>query len=248
MERESGLTRPGSIGIGTPGIHDPKTGRMKNSNTVCLIGHDLRSDLDARLGTKLLMANDANCFALAEATLGAARGYPVVFGVILGTGVGGGVVAHGRVLEGLHGIAGEWSHNLLEKDGPECYCGKKGCVETFISGPALERHYEQLSGSKLALAEIAKKDSEGSDSNATATIGRLCECFAKAIAGVINILDPDAIVLGGGVGNIERLHSDGVAGAAKNVFNGSLDTRFLRPRLGDSAGVIGTALLTKDGG
>jgi fructokinase len=239
--------KPEQIGIGTPGSLDPITGTMKNSNTVCLNEQPLKKDLEKTFGIPVKMANDANCFALAEAKLGIVpQEMPhasVVFGVILGTGVGGGVVVNGKVLNGRQGIAGEWGHNFLDDSGGQCYCGKTGCVERVISGPALQRFYTSLTGQELNLKEILKKHYEKSDHNASLTIERLINNFGKAIANVINILDPDAIVIGGGVGNIPELYSQGVGAAQPHIFNTRFDTRFLKPALGDSAGVFGAAML-----
>lgn len=243
MSAETGL-QPSALGIGTPGIADPATGTMKNSNTTCLIGEPLRDDLQAALGVDVLMANDANCFALAEALYGAAKGAHSVFGVIMGTGVGGGIVIEGKVVNGAQGIAGEWGHNILEPDGAPCYCGKRGCVETVISGPSLERFYFEKSKNKLTLKEIARLARGGEDRAAKATIERLTDSFGRALAGVVNILDPEVIVLGGGVGNIDELYTSGVRSLEKHVFNDSMATKVVRPKLGDSAGVFGAALLT----
>jgi fructokinase len=244
LERASGRRRPSWIGFGTPGVIDPATGVLKNSNTACLNGRWLADDLARALGTRVRVANDANCFALAEATLGAARGRPVVFGVILGTGCGGGVVVHGRVLDGLHGIAGEWGHNPVRGEKAPCYCGRLGCVETAISGPALERFYAKKAGRHRPLPEIALRAARG-DRAARATLERLRLTFARAIAAVINILDPDAVVIGGGVGNLGLLYEPETREAVlANVFNTSLRTEFLRPALGDSAGVFGAAMLS----
>jgi predicted NBD/HSP70 family sugar kinase len=243
LEAASRMRRPEVIGIGTPGAIEPASGTLKNSNTTCLNGKPLARDVVHTLGTEARLANDANCFALAEATLGAARGRGVVIGLILGTGVGGGIVVHGRVLDGLHGIAGEWGHNPICGETEACYCGRAGCVETVISGPALERFYERGAGERLALAEIAGR--AANDSVAEATLRRLTEKFGEAIAAVINILDPDAIVIGGGVGNIARLYDPATRDAIRrHLFNPELRTELLRPTLGDSAGVFGAALLT----
>jgi len=243
MESESGSTRPAKIGIGTPGTVDPTTGQMKNCNTVCLNGSSLPKDLAEALGIQVHVANDANCFALAEATMGAGKGFPTVFGVIMGTGVGGGIVVNGQVLEGAQGIAGEWGHNLLEPDGEPCYCGKRGCVETVISGPALQKYYASITGEIKSLEQIARYAHRRSDSTAERTMKRLFEMFGVALAQVVNVLDPHAIILGGGVGNIDELYTEGKAELAKNVFNNRLDTPLLRPALGDSAGVFGAALI-----
>jgi predicted NBD/HSP70 family sugar kinase len=244
LEAESGLRRPPVVGLGTPGTVEPSSGVMKNSNTVCLNGRPLAHDVAAALGTRVRLANDANCFALAEATLGAARGRDVVSGLILGTGVGSGIVVHGRVLDGLHGIAGEWGHNPICGETTPCYCGRAGCVETVISGPALERFYRDRTSQRVRLVEIVRRADAG-DPDAVATLGRLTSKFAEAIAAVINILDPDAIVIGGGVGNIDRLYERETRDAiVRHLFNPELRTDLLRPSLGDSAGVFGAALLS----
>jgi N-acetylglucosamine kinase len=244
LESETGRPRAPAIGVGTPGAIEPATGTLKNSNTVCLNGRPLSRDLEAALGVEVRLANDANCFALAEATLGAARGRDVVIGLILGTGVGSGIVVHGRVLAGLHGIAGEWGHNPMCGESTACYCGHAGCVETVISGPALERHYASASGCRRTLPEIVRLAS--TDPVAAETLGRLTAKFGEAIAVVIDILDPDAIVIGGGVGNIAHLYSPETRTAIRrHLFNAELRTELLRPALGDSAGVFGAALLTR---
>jgi fructokinase len=244
LERESGVPRPASIGIGTPGVIDPSSGMLKNSNTTCLNGRRLRDDLGAALGAEARLANDANCFALAEAMFGAGRRRKVVVGLILGTGCGGGVVVDGTVLDGIHGIAGEWGHNPICGERTPCYCGRRGCVETVISGPALERHYRERTGKALALPKIAARAARG-ERAAQATLRRLQAKFGEAIAAVINILDPDAVIIGGGLGNLDILYSDETRQAVlRHVFNTELRTEFLRPILGDSAGVFGAALLS----
>jgi fructokinase len=244
LEKKSGARRPAWIGFGTPGVVDPSTGVLKNSNTVCLNGQRIREDLGAALGVEARVANDANCFALAEALFGAGRNRGVVMCLILGTGCGGGVVVDGKVLEGLHGIAGEWGHNPIRGEHAPCYCGRTGCVETVISGPALERHYRERTGRKLRMPEIVGRAAEG-EAAARATLRRLRSKFGEAIAAVINILDPDAVVIGGGVGNIGILYDEETRKAVlRHVFNTELRTEFLRPTLGDSAGVFGAAMLT----
>lgn len=239
--------KPPCLGMGTPGARDPQTGVMKNCNTTELNGRPLKEDLEARLGIPVLIANDANCFALAETHLGAVREhYPdarVVFGIIMGTGVGSGIVVDGRILNGHHGIAGEWGHNVLSPDGPECYCGKRGCVETFISGPALEAWYQARSKRLLRLPQIAAAAAH--DAHARQTIDRLHRLFGQALATVINILDPDVIVIGGGVGNIDSLYTAGRQGVLPYLFNPRFTTPIIRPTLGDSAGVFGAALLAR---
>jgi predicted NBD/HSP70 family sugar kinase len=244
LEKESGEKRPKCIGMGTPGVIDPGSGLIKNSNTLCLNGRPLARDLEAKLGTRLRTANDANCFALAEATFGAGKGKKVVVGLILGTGCGGGIVVDGRVLDGIQGIAGEWGHNPLRGEKTPCYCGGRGCIETVIAGPALERHYARLTRRKLRLPEIAARAEKG-ERAARATLARLQSKFSQAIAAVINILDPDAVVIGGGVGNLDLLYGEATRrNVLKHVFNTELRTEFLRPALGDSAGVFGAAMLT----
>ncbi len=245
LEAASGLPRPDAIGFGTPGTVEPATGTMKNCNTVCLNGRPLSADLSATLGVTVKIANDANCLALAEATLGAARGKGVVVALILGTGVGSGIVVHGRVLEGLHGIAGEWGHNPMRDEAAQCYCGRRGCVETVISGPSLERFYRAQTGEDVPLPGIAARAARG-EVAARATLERLRAKFGEAIAAVINVLDPDAVVIGGGVGNIAALYDGETRQAVlRHLFNPELRTEFLRPLLGDSAGVFGAALLAQ---
>jgi predicted NBD/HSP70 family sugar kinase len=227
---------------------DPITGTMKNANTTALNGMPFDRDLAAILGgIPVKLSNDANCFAVAEAHMGAAKeavsNAEVVFGIIMGTGVGGGVVVRGNVIQGRQGIGGEWGHNLLEENGTRCYCGKYGCVETVISGPALEKYYEKISGTHRSLKDIVALDTAATDPHATATMDRLVHYFGKAVAVVINIIDPDVIVIGGGVGNIDLIYTRGVDEVRKHVFNPRLDTIFLKPKLGDSAGVFGAALL-----
>lgn len=245
LREKTGLD-PASLGIGTPGVTDPGTGRMKNANTTCLNGQPFHKDLEISLGIPVKMANDANCFAVAEATMGACKNLEpapeVVFGVIMGTGVGGGVVINGQVHNGRQGIAGEWGHNFLDNSGGLCYCGRTGCVETNISGTALQRYYRSLTGEQKSLPEIVA-DYRNGGAAATDTMERLFDLFGKSIASVINILDPDVIVLGGGVCNIGELYTHGVDAARRHVFNDRLDTLFLAPKLGDSAGVFGAALL-----
>ena len=222
LSEESGM-RPESLGLGHPGTLDPITGVIKNANTTALNGRPFHEDLKNTLGIPVKLANDANCFAVAETLMGAAPevlpNAEVVFGVIMGTGVGGGVVVRGKVINGRQGIGGEWGHNFLDEIGGPCYCGRTGCVETVISGPALERFYEKNSGKHLQLKEIVALSLTGADPIATATMDHLIHYFGKAIAVVINILDPDVIVIGGGVGNIDRLYTDGMQEALKYLFN-----------------------------
>ncbi|MBK9107058.1 MAG: ROK family protein [Saprospiraceae bacterium] len=237
---------PKHIGIGTPGIIDKDTQLIKNSNTLGLIGRPMQKDLEKILGYEVRMANDANCFAMAENHHGAVPDYikdpEVVFGVIMGTGVGSGIVVRGKVIHGKHGIGGEWGHNILDPSGDSCYCGKKGCVETFISGPACEKYYRKISDTSVPMAEIYKRFLLG-EKNAVETIERLIHYFGKAMATVINIIDPDIVVLGGGLGNLEILYTRGKEEIKPYVFNYELKTLFVKPKLGDSAGVVGAALL-----
>ncbi len=241
---ESGLPLPKRIGMGTPGVIDPRTGKLKNSNSQCMNGERLRDDLEADLGIKVVTANDANCFALAEATLGAARGFATVFGVIIGTGVGGGIVVNGQVLNGCHGIAGEWGQLVLDPNGPLSNYGTRGTIEAFIAGPALERFYAGQAGVARTLKEIVVRACGGEDSHAQATIVRLTDRFAEGIGQVINVLDPDAIVLGGGVGNIDALYTEETRRKiTASIFNPTFEAALLKPTLGDSAGVFGAAML-----
>lgn len=246
MEATMGY-KPSKIGIATPGTLDPVLGLMKNCNSTNINGKPLKKDLEKLLGLELFMANDANCFALAEANMGAAKEkYPnakVVFGVIMGTGVGGGVVVDGKVINGLQGIGGEWGHNFLDESGGPCYCGKAGCVEKVLAGPALEKYYTSISGQSKNLKEVYDLYIAGSDPSAKQTMDRLTHFFGLALSVVVNILDPDVIVIGGGVGNIDLIYSDGMESLKKYVFNNRLDTPVLKPKLGDSAGVFGAAFL-----
>ncbi|MEJ2645303.1 MAG: ROK family protein [Gammaproteobacteria bacterium] len=247
-EAEAELGAADSVGIGTPGALSRVTGRLKNSNSVCLNGQPLLEDLQGRLGRPLRMANDANCFALSEATDGAAAGQAVVFGVILGTGTGGGIVVDGRVLVGANAIAGEWGHNPLpwpadsERPGPACYCGRSGCIETFLSGPGMARDHQRTAGAALAPDVIVRRAAAG-DQECEATLRRYEDRLARALAHVINILDPDAIVLGGGMSNIARLYDNVRALWSRYVFSDRVDTPLLAPRHGDSSGVRGAAWL-----
>ena len=244
LELASGLSHPSTIGIGTPGVVEPVTGSLKNSNTTCLNGRPLRDDLSAALKCDVVMANDANCFALAEALCGAGRNAEVVLGLILGTGVGGGIVINGKVLNGRHGIAGEWGHNPLCGETRLCYCGRKGCVESVIAGPSLERFYHENGGEKVRLPEIVSRSLAG-EVVAIQTLELLRSKFAEAIAAVMNILDPDVIIIGGGVGNISLLYDEATREAIlRHLFNSEMTTRIIPPQLGDSAGVFGAALLT----
>jgi fructokinase len=250
------------IGVGMPGAttqRRPDGTRseeplVKNSNTTCLNGRPFRGDLRRALApAEVVFANDANCFALAEATWGAARGARVTFGVILGTGVGGGVVlatapgAAPRAWDGAQGIAGEWGHVRLEPaGGPPCYCGARGCVETYLSGPAIEAEYERRAGRALALRDIAAAASAGksADPIATALVAERVDLFGRALATVLCVIDPDVVVLGGGVSNVDALYDEGPKAVGRWIFNDEVTTRIVRHALGDSAGVLGAALLS----
>ncbi|RFM27594.1 ROK family protein [Deminuibacter soli] len=244
LKQESGL-QPQRIGFGTPGVLDPVTHTMKNSNSTALNGMPLKKDLEAMLQIPVEIANDANCFALAETHLGVVNEkYPaarMVFGVIMGTGVGGGLVIDGKIWNGLHGIAGEWGHNFLDESGGPCYCGKTGCVETVLSGPALQRYYKSITGNDVSLKTIVQQ--QGTDEAAAATIKRLHHFFGKALSVITNMLDPDVIVIGGGVGNIDSIYTEGYESLRQHIFNNRLDVAIVKPSLGDSAGVFGAAAL-----
>ena len=255
----------GSVGVGIPGAISPATGLVKNANSTWLIGHPMADDLSRALDRPVRLANDANCFALSEATDGAAAGAAVVFGVIIGTGTGGGLVVHGRVVVGANAIAGEWGHNPLpaprddERPGPPCYCGRSGCIETFLSGPALSRDYSGgLQGGSSAFAPGAsadKKDppavdapeivarAEAGEPAAAACLARYEERLARALGSVINVIDPDVIVLGGGLSNIARLYANVPALWPPFVFSDRVDTRLVKAAHGDASGVRGAAWL-----
>jgi len=229
-----------SIGVCTPGALSKESGLIKNSNTQCLIGKDLKNDLEKILDQEISIENDANCFALAEARLGAAKSHETVFGVIMGTGVGGGLVIDGKIHTGRTNIAGEWGHHCIKPNGNECYCGRKGCVETYISGPALEKKWNQLTNQNASVPDIIKNSQE----NAYKTWkNEFLENFGLSLANVIDIIDPDAIVLGGGLSNIPFLYDEGKDLVYQNVFSDTVDTPILQNQLGDSAGVFGACIL-----
>jgi len=226
---------PKRIGFATPGVLNPASQTMKNCNTTSMNGRPMAADLTKALGVEVRLANDANCFALAETHLGAVKDVnpkaEVVFGIIMGTGVGGGLVVHGQVINGLHGIGGEWGHNILEEGGKACYCGKSGCVEHVISGPALEEFYFSISGQKLRMPHILQAHLAGTDIHASATIERMLENFGRAVSTLINVLDPQVIVIGGGVGNIDLLYTEGIERIKKYIFNsGEVLTPIVKPK------------------
>jgi predicted NBD/HSP70 family sugar kinase len=231
----------GTVGIGIPGALSRQTGLVKNANSTWLIGKPLKQDLERVLGRPVRMENDANCFALSEAADGAGQGAAVVFGVILGTGVGGGIAVQGRIITGVNAIAGEWGHNPLPAPGPQdlplpdCYCGRKGCIETYLSGPGLSRDHAWLTGESLTAAEVAALQGE--------SLERYEERLARALASVINVLDPDVIVLGGGMSNVARLYTQVPRLWGRHVFSDRVATRLARPTHGDASGVRGAAWL-----
>ncbi len=247
-DAEAELGDRGSVGIGTPGSISRATGLLRGSNSVCLNGKPIKADLETLLGREVPITNDANCFALSEATDGAAAGADVVFGVILGTGVGGGIVVCGHVLTGPNAIAGEWGHNPLpwpkddERPGPACFAGHSGCIETFLSGPGIERDHLRAFGEALTSHDIGARAAIG-DAACEATMRRYEERLARALAHVVNILDPDVIVLGGGMSNVQRLYAGVPALWRSWVFSDRVDTRLVKHRYGDSSGVRGAAWL-----
>jgi fructokinase len=246
VEAEVGAS--GTVGIGTPGSISRATGLLRGSNSVCLNGKPIKADLEALLGREIRITNDANCFALSEATDGAGAGVEVVFGVILGTGVGGGIVVRGHVLTGPNAIAGEWGHNPLpwprddERPGFPCFGGHSGCIETFLSGPGIERDHLHATREALTTHEIAARAAIG-DAACGTTLKRYEERLARALAHVINIIDPDVIVLGGGMSNVQRLYVNVPNLWAPWVFSDRIDTRLVRHKYGDSSGVRGAAWL-----
>jgi len=246
LEKQTGQS--GSVGIGTPGALSPATGLIKNANSTRLIGHALDRDLEAALGRKVRIANDANCFAVSEAVDGAAAGAAIVFGVILGTGCGGGIAIDGKVVTGANAIAGEWGHNPLpqpraeEMSVPVCYCGRVGCIETFLSGPGLARDHAATTGDALTAAEIVAGADRGEE-KAQASLDRYIDRLARALGSVINILDPDCIVLGGGMSNCRQLYERVPAIWGRYIFSDAVSTRLLPPKHGDSSGVRGAAWL-----
>lgn len=254
---ERALGVRGTVSIGIPGTISPATGLVKNANSVCLIGHALDRDLEARLGRPVRTANDADCFALSEATDGAGADARSVFGVILGTGVGGGLVYNKRLIEGVNAIAGEWGHNPLpwprvwalpggesvdERPGPACYCGRPGCIEVFLSGPGFSRDHEVATGKRLTPTEIVAA-AAGGDSGAAASLDRYLDRLARSLATVINVFDPGVIVLGGGLSQVAALYDDVPNRWARWILSDTVTTRLVRPLYGDASGVRGAAWL-----
>ncbi|WP_082096205.1 ROK family protein [Candidatus Nitrosotenuis cloacae] len=229
-----------TVGICTPGAISKKTGLIKNSNTQCLIGMPLKEDLEKSLGKNITLENDANCFAMAEAKMGVGIDHGVVFGVIMGTGVGGGIIFDGKIYRGRTNIAGEWGHHTLHQNGNRCYCGKLGCVETYISGPALEKRWFELTNKNETLPTIIQNSTH---KNYQEWKKEFLDNFGTSLANVIDILDPDAVVLGGGVSNVDFLYTEGRQSVYDKMFSDLMDTPILKNKLGDSAGVFGAALL-----
>ena len=245
---ESSINHSASIGVGTPGSLSPVSGLLRNSNSVCMNGQPVKQDLQKLLGREIRMSNDANCFALSEATDGAAKGAAIVFGVIIGTGTGAGIIINGKVLDGPNAIAGEWGHNPMpwpeqsELPGPQCYCGKQGCIETFLSGPGLTHEYQRVSGKTLSAIEIVEQ-AAASNEQAEASLQRYEGRMARGLAHIINILDPNIIVLGGGMSNVQRLYKNVPELWDEYIFSDVVNTRLLPPLYGDSSGVRGAAWL-----
>ncbi len=229
-----------SIGVGIPGSIDPDSHLVRNANSTCLIGHPLQRDLEDLLGRKIGMQNDANCFILAESRQGAAQGYGLVFGVIMGTGCGGALCINGEVREGSHRIAGEWGHFSVDPQGAPCYCGNRGCVETKISGSGVEAVFFASYGKRLSMEEIVRGYRDG-DGACRAVFQQFLDDFGRCLGGLISILDPEAVVLGGGLSNIEELYGEGVELVRRYAFHDKIRTPILKNALGDSAGVFGAA-------
>jgi len=231
-----------TLGIGTPGAISRNTGLLRLSNTVCMNDKPVKKDLDALMGRPLAIQNDANCFAMAEAMMGAGKGKTSVFGVIMGTGCGGGIIFKGQVVEGLHSRGGEWGHMSIDPNGPQCFCGRRGCVETFISGGGLESRYEERYGTRCSMKELDVAYEAGEEM-AVEFYQIFFRNFGRAIGNLVTILDPDIIVLGGGVSKIEALYTEGVKEVAKCVLGDEFSTPVVQHQLGDSAGVLGAALI-----
>ena len=232
---------PHSLGIGTPGSISPKTNLLRNSNTTCLNGLPLKDLIESKINRKVLVENDANCFALAEALLGAGKGYNYVFGVIMGTGCGGGFIIDQKIRSGINSISGEWGHSIINPEGPLCYCKKKGCVETYISGSGLEKFIESDLNQKMAAGEFLNKTNF--NDNELKVLNRFYRYFGLSLSNIINITDPDIIVLGGGLSNHHDLYTKGFEEVKRNIFSDYLKTPIVKNKLGDSAGVFGAAIL-----
>lgn len=231
-----------TFGIGTPGAISPRSGLLRNSNTICMNGNPLKNDLEELLGRPIAIQNDANCFAMAEALFGAGKGHAMVFGVIMGTGCGGGLVINGKVHTGRMAIAGEWGHMSIDPNGPLCYCGQQGCVETYISGGGLEKRYAERYGKKIKLRDVEEAYFRN-EPRAVEFMSWFFEKFGRCLANLINTIDPDVIVLGGGVSKFSDIYTKGVEQVRREVFCDYLDTEIVQHQIGDSAGVIGAAMI-----
>ncbi len=233
---------PHTLGMGTPGAISPRTGLLKNSNTVVMNGMPVKADLEQRLKRPIAVENDANCFAMAEALHGAGQGKDLVFGVIMGTGCGGGIVHHGKVHTGIQAIGGEWGHMSIDPNGPLCYCGMRGCIECYISGGGLTKRYTERYGEHKPQIEVENAYFAG-EARAVEFMQTFFSNFGRAMANLINILDPDIIVLGGGVSKFKAIYTEGVKQVERQVFSDSLETPIVQHQIGDSAGVLGAALI-----
>lgn len=229
-----------TIGIGIPGSINTETQLVQNANTTCLIGNPFQKDLEKLLARKIGMENDANCFTLAESRFGAAKGYRFVFGVIMGTGCGGGICVNNRIIKGVHGIAGEWGHFSVDPAGNKCYCGNSGCIETKISGSGVENAFYQTYNIRLKMHEIVRK-ARNKDTKCMAAFNRFLDDFGRCVGGLISILDPDAIVIGGGLSNIDELYTTGIDHVRNYAFHRKIQTPIVKNKMGDSAGVFGAA-------
>ncbi len=236
---------PYTVGIGIPGSLDPMTGLVRNANSTCLIGHPLQGDLERLLGHSVSVRNDADCFTLAECRAGAGKGYGLVFGVIMGTGCGGGICINGEVREGPHRIAGEWGHFSVDPNGVECYCGNRGCVETLISGSGVESAFFREFGERLGMDEIVTRARSG-EPCCRKTFGRFLDSFGRCLGGLISVLDPDAVIIGGGLSKIDELYSEGVERVRRYAFHERITTPILKNALGDSAGVFGASWIGRE--
>jgi fructokinase len=235
---------PYSLGVGIPGILDTSTGLVQNANTTCLIGHPFKAELEAHLKHPVGMQNDANCFTLAEALMGAGQGQAMVFGIIMGTGCGAGLSINGKVHSGFNGIAGEWGHFSIDPQGAECFCGNRGCIDTKISGSGVARSHEDRFGKRLTMEEIVDGYRSG-NLECERTFMQFIDDFGRSLGGLISLLDPDAVVLGGGLSNVEELYTLGIEKVRRYAFHPGITTPILRNRLGDSAGVYGAAWIGK---
>jgi len=230
-----------TVGIGIPGIVDVETQLVHNANTTCLIGKPFQNDIENLIGMRIAIENDAKCFTLAESLQGAAKGFGFVFGIIMGTGCGGGICIDGKIRQGRHGIAGEWGHFSVDPNGAKCYCGNRGCVETKISGSGVEYAFFRKYGKRLKMAEIVRGYRSGDEPECSEVFTQFLDDFGRCVGGLISLLDPDAVVLGGGLSNIDELYNEGIEQVKKYAFHRNIKTPILKNKLGDSAGVFGAA-------